>query len=74
MSFPLKYMQEAILESNKEVNIFNEIDKINKLIDESIKIFNEQKLNNLIAISNLKNIKLSIEIIKKYLEKSDFKK
>jgi len=73
MSFPLKYIQEAIIETKTDIDPFKEIDKLNNLIiknktlaETSQNLTNE---NNLYMISNLEQIKFSVEMIKKYLEK-----
>jgi hypothetical protein len=74
MSFPLKYIQEAIIDSQKEIDTLNEINKIDAIIDKSIELCDKNYIeNNLIVISNLKTIKLSLEMIKNSLE-NDFKK
>jgi len=74
MSFPLKYIQQAIIESQQEINTLSEINKIDALIDKSIELCDKKCIeNNLVVISNLKTIKLSLEMIKKSLE-NDFKK
>jgi len=72
MSFPLKYIQEAIIETKTDIDPFKEIDKLNKLINKTLaetskNLANE---NNLDMISNLEQIKFSVEMIKKYLEKN----
>ena len=72
MSFPLKYIQEAIIETKTDIDPFKEIDKLNKLINETLaetskNLANE---NNLDMILNLEQIKFSVEMIKKYLEKN----
>lgn len=69
MSFPLKYIQEAIIDSHQQINTLNEIKKIDEIIDKSIELCDKKCLeNNMIVISNLKTIKLSLEMIKKSLK------
>lgn len=72
MPFPLKYIQEAIIETKTDIDPFKEIDKLNNLINETLaetskNLANE---NNLDMILNLEQIKFSVEMIKKYLEKN----
>ena len=69
MSFPLKYIQEAIIDSHQQINTLNEINKIDEIIDKSIELCDKKCLeNNMMVISNLKTIKLSLEMIKKSLK------
>jgi len=69
MSFPLKYIQEAIIDSHQQINTLNEINKIDDIIDKSIELCDKKCLeNNMMVISNLKTIKLSLEMIKKSLK------
>lgn len=69
MSFPLKYIQEAIIDSHQQINTLNEINKIDSIIDKSIELCDKKCLeNNMMVISNLKTIKLSLEMIKKSLK------
>ena len=69
MSYPLDYLQEAIIDSHQQINTLNEINKIDEIIDKSIELCDKKCLeNNMIVISNLKTIKLSLEMIKKSLK------
>ncbi len=69
MSFPLKYIQQAIIDSPQQINTLDEINKIDGIIDKSIELCCEKCIeNNLLVISNLNTIKLSLEMIKKSLE------